>query len=131
MKKGRRLGLPSIGREGRISTVRKPFILWRLAWWLINRYRRRARGPAAGGGLFPIVFLLYIVCRLRKGVEVHGILLTVPHDKVARRQQILYCAAIAAVGDAQSFLYISGAEGKRETILVAAQVKIQTQGCTR
>ena len=130
MKKGRRLGLPSIGRERRISAVRRLFILWRLAGGLLKRYRFRARGPAAGDG-FLLPFLLHIGGRLWRGVEIHRVLVVVPHDKVARRKQIFYGAPIAAVGDAQVFLYIRRTECKGETILVATQVKIQTQRCTR
>ena len=110
--------------------VIKCILGWRLAGSLLNRYRRRARGLAAGGVLL-LAFFLHIGGGLGRGVEIHRMFVVVPHDKVARRKQIFYGAPIAAVGDAQVFLYIRRTECKGETILVATQVKIQTQRCTR
>ena len=57
------------------------FISWRLAGGLLNRYRFRARGPAAGDGLlFP--FRLYIGGRLGLGKEIKSVLIVISCDKV-------------------------------------------------
>ena len=127
MKKGRRSWFPSIGREGRISTVRKLFILWRLVGSLLNRYRRRARGPAAGDVLL-LTYFLHIGGGLGRGIEIHGVLLIIPHHQIARRKKVIYSTAIAAVGYVQALLKVGGAERKGETVLVAAQVEIHAEG---
>ena len=129
MKKGRRSWFPSIGREGRISTVRKLFILWRLVGSLLNRYRRRARGPAAGDVLL-LTYFLHIGGGLGRGVEIHGVLLVVPHHQIARRKKVIYCAAIAAIRYIQSLLHINGAESAFIYILVTTQIEVQAEGYT-
>ena len=61
-----------------------------------------------------------------RSVEVQCTFVVVPHDKVTCSKQIFNSAAVAAIGYAQAFLDISRAERKRVTILVAAQVEVQT-----
>lgn len=104
-----------------INDVRRFFISWWFAGGLINRYRLRARGPVADGGLF-LAFRLHIGGGLGRSVEVKGALIVVPHDEVARHQQILNRATVAAVGDAERLLNSNGTEGQMEAVLVAAQI---------
>ena len=80
-----------------INDVRRFFISWWFAGGLINRYRLRARGPVADGGLF-LAFRLHIGGGLGRSVEVHGVLLVVPHHQIARCKKVFYRTAIAAIG---------------------------------
>ena len=99
--------------------VIKCIIGWRFAGRLLNRYRFRARGPAAGGGLL-LSFWLHIGGGLGRGIEIHGVFLVVPHHQIARCKKVFYRTAIAAVGYIQPLLNIRGTESKWKTILVAA-----------
>ena len=112
-----------------INDARRLFISWRLTGGLLNRYSFRTRGPAAGGGLL-LTFRLHIGGGLGRGIEIHGVLLVVPHHQVARRKKVFYRAAIATVGYIQSLLHINGAESAFIYILVATQIEVQAEGYT-
>lgn len=107
--------------------ARRFFINWRLAGGLFNRYRFRARGPAAGDR-FLLIFRPHIGGELGRSIEIHGVLLAVPHGKAARREKVFYRTTVAAVRDIQAFLKVGGAERQFVCILVAAQVEIHAEG---
>ena len=99
------------------------FINWRLDGGLINRYRFRTRGPAAGDGLlFP--FRLYIGGRLGPGKEIKGMLIAISRDKVTCFQQVFHRTAIATVGDTKCMLDGYRTERQFIVVFVAAQVEV-------
>ena len=106
------------------------FIGWRLVGNSVIDDRRRRRFFAVSGFLF-LAFLLHIVCWLRGGVKVQCVFVAVPHNEITCRQQIINGAAIAAVRDAEGVLECGRAERIVELVLVAAQVKIQSEGNAR
>ena len=121
----RRSRLSTIGRErggGGISVILK---CWRLLGDGIIRDRRRA----AAGFLFSL--FLYIVRRLRRSEEVQSVNVAVSHDKIARRQKVFHSAAITAVRDTKGALDVNRRKRKGKSVLVAAQVEIQTEGNAR
>ena len=85
----------------------------------------RRRRPAPVIGDFLLILFLHIVGRLRRCVEVQGMLIAIPHDEIAFAQQILHRAAVGAFGYLQGLLNGSRAEGKLIVILIATQIKIQ------
>lgn len=54
----------------------------------------------------------------------------VPHNEIALPQEVFYRAAIATVRYVQAFLNVSRTERKGETILVATQIQVYTEGYT-
>ena len=80
-----------------INDARRFFISWRFAGGLINRYKFRARGPAAGDKLL-LAFYLHISGGLGRGVEIQSAWIAVPLNEVSGCFQVFYRTAIAAVG---------------------------------
>jgi len=64
-----------------INDARRFFISWRFAGGLLKRYRFRARGLAAGGGLL-LPFWFHIGGRLGRGIEIKGMLIVISCDEV-------------------------------------------------
>ena len=103
------------------------FIGWRLVGNSVIDDRRRRLVLVIRGFLF-LALLLHIIRRLRGGVEIQCVFVAVPHNEIPCRQQIINGAAIAAIRDAEGVLECGRAERIVELVLVAAQVKIQTEG---
>ena len=114
-------------RVRRVRHIRRCFIGWRLVGNSVIDDRRRRLVLVIRGFLF-LALLLHIIRRLRGGVEIQCVFVAVPHNEIPCRQQIINGAAIAAVGDAEGILNCHGAERIVELVLVAAQVKIQSEG---
>ena len=61
---------------------------------------------------------------MRRGVEIKRARVIVPHNEIAFTQKVFHGAAVAAVRDAQSMLYVGRTEPKVECVLVAAEVEV-------